>query len=262
MLDAHSTLAIPPETNFGAAYAAFEKGGAEAAVRAMGESELWGDYNVPAEELSRRVASRRPANANDVVRTFFELYAESKGKSRWGNKTPYYLTRMTVVQERVPEARFVHIVRDGRDVALSTIPLWFGASDVAGVAREWSWGLGAARRQAQGLRHYTEVRYEDLVRDPSAVLRVLCEFLDLEWEPAMLDYHRHAAERLSSELGDTIEAGRFVSRSERLQLWRFVDRPPQLDRVERWRREMSAEELRAFESIAADTLLEFGYELS
>lgn len=262
MLDSHSTLAIPPETNFGSALAAFEQGGPGPAVEAMVGNELWADYNLSADEFARRVQSRRPEAFADVLRVFYEFYAELQGKSRWGNKTPYFLARMTLVQEVVPEARFIHIVRDGRDVALSTVPTFFGPSDVTGVAEEWSRMLALARRQAGDLASYTEVRYEDLVREPIPTLQRLCEFVDLEWEPSMLDYHRHAAERLSSELRDVVEGGRPVSASERLGIHRLVARPPQLDRVERWRREMSAADLHAFESVAAETLRAFGYEPS
>jgi hypothetical protein len=261
MLDSHSTLAIPPEANFGSALTAFEQGGVGPAVEAMVGNELWNDYNLPAEQFAHRVESRRPEAFADVLRVFYEFYAELHGKSRWGNKTPYFLARMTRVQQVLPEARFVHIVRDGRDVALSTVPIWFGPSEVTGVALEWSRMLGLARRQADSLDHYTEVRYEDLIREPTGTLQCLCEFLELEWEPAMLDYHRHAAARLSSELGDVVEGGRRVSAGERLAIHRFVDRPPLLDRVERWRREMGAADLRAFEAIAGKTLREFGYEL-
>jgi len=260
MLDSHSTLAIPPETNFATALAAFERGGSGPAVEAMVANQLWGDYNLPADEFARRVESRRPRSFADVLRVFFEFYAELREKPRWGNKTPYFLARMALVQRLIPEARFVHIVRDGRDVALSTVPLWFGPDDVAGVAGEWSRMLSLARRQAQSLDHYAEVRYEDLVREPVPALRRLCEFLELEWEPAMLDYHRHAAERLAAELGDVVEGGRPVPREQRLELWRLLDRPPQLDRVERWRREMSGADLQAFEGVAAGTLRAFGYE--
>jgi hypothetical protein len=262
MLDSHSTLAIPPETNFADAVVAFEEGGVTAAVEAVVGSPFWGDYNMSVDEFAQRVRSRELANIADLLRVFYEFYAELRGKSRWGNKTPYHLPSMSLIKGMVPEAHFVHIVRDGRDVALSMMPLWFGPNDVRGVARQWSRGLKSARLQAKSLPFYLEIRYEDLIRDPGLVLRELCEFLELEWEPSMLEYHRHAGERLSAELGDTFEAGRHVSVSERLQLWRLVDRPPQLDRVERWRREMSGADVRAFESLAGETLEAFGYELS
>lgn len=262
MLDAHSSLAIPSETHFAPAVRAFERGGPRAAVEKIVGNVLWDDYNLPAEEFARRVELRRPSEVGDVLRTFYELYAERRGKPRWGDKSPYYVAIMTNIEEILPEARFVHVVRDGRDIALSTIPLWFGANDVAGVAREWVEKLASARRQARALPHYTEVRYEDLVRDPPAVLKRVCEFLQIEWEPSMLDYHREAPQRLATELGDARLEGRLVSRDERLGIHRLLDRPPQPERVERWRGEMSSADVRTFEEIAAPTLEAFGYGLS
>lgn len=260
MLDAHPALAIPPETIFVEAGKAFERTGAIAAAGEMVRDELWPDYNLPAGEFIRRVERRRPAGFGDVLRTFFEFYAETRGKPRWGNKSPFHVVIMPEVCEVLPEARFVHIVRDGRDVALSTIPLWFGPDTPAEAARSWSGMLESARAQAARLPFYTEVRYEDLVTDPVPTLRRLCEFLELEWDPAMLDYHRDAAARIASESPPVFHEGRSVSSEERAGIHALLAAPPRRDRIGGWRREMSDADLRDFERIAGDTLERFGYE--
>lgn len=261
MLDAHSTLAIPAETHFGPAVSAFHSGGVGAAVEAMVTDVLWPDYGVPAEDFVRRIGSRCPETFADVARTFYELYAERREKSRWGDKTPEYIVAMTAIQELLPEARFIHVIRDGRDVALSMAPLWFGADDAAGVARTWASSIRAARAQAPNLDFYTEVRYEDLIRDPAVVLRRLCDFVELEWEPSMLDYHRGAADRLATESPAVHVEGRWVRPEERLAIHRLVGRPPDPSRIEGWRQRMDPTELRDFERLAGDTLEELGYEL-
>lgn len=259
MLDAHPQLAIPAETHFAPAVRAFERDGAEAAVAAVLDNGLWADYGLPADEFVRRVGLRRPTGAGDVMRVFYELYAESRGSPRWGDKSPYYVTVMTYLQELLPEARFVHVIRDGRDVALSTMSLWFGPDDVAGVAREWSEKLAVARRQARELRFYLELRYEDLVRNPEASLRRVCDFLDLEWHPAMLEYHRTAEVRLA-ELGDVRQNGRLIGAAERRGIHRLLAQPPRPDRSGRWRTEMSAADRELFAGIAAEALNAYGYE--
>jgi Sulfotransferase family len=261
MLDAHPELAIPAETHFAPAVRAYDRGGPDAAVEAIVGNGLWGEYGLSAEEFAQRVEQVRPAGVGEVLRAFYELYAERRGKPRWGDKSPYYVTVMTHLQELLPEARFVHVVRDGRDVALSTIPLWFGPDDVAGVAREWCEKLAAARRQAPALPFYTEIRYEDLVREPAAVLEPICEFLELEWTPALLDYHRDAAQKLAGEIGDLRQNGRVLSAEERRGIHSLIGRPPQLDRIERWRREMSTTDRELFDRVAADTLVTHGYEV-
>jgi Sulfotransferase family len=261
MLDAHSQLAIPPETNFAVMLKAFDRDGAGAAVEAAVRSRHWGDFAIPAEDFARRVAVAQPAEFGDLLRSFYTLYAERRGKCRWGDKSPYYVWRMKKIRYLLPEARFVHIIRDGRDVALSTVPLWFGPDTVAGVAEHWLQTLAVARRQARDLPFYVEVKYEDLVRDPAATLRRLCGFLELEWEESMLDYHRSAERRMAAETADWELADRVIARDERLDIHRGLARPPATDRIGRWREEMSSTDLSAFESVAGKTLAGLGYEL-
>lgn len=261
MLDANSQLAIPPETNFGPALEAFERQGAGAAARAAVQSQPWGDFTISADEFIQLVDDAQPGCFGDFLRIFYRLYAERQGKPRWGDKSPYYVTTMSTIHAHLPEARFIHIVRDGRDVALSMQPLWFGPSAPADVARWWVRTLESARRQAEGLPFYTEVRYESLVLEPASTLQRICVFVELEWEESMLDYHLTASCRLAAETADLELPDRLVSRSERLGIHEMIGLPPQSGRVERWRREMSAEDRGAFERVAGETLKEYGYDL-
>jgi hypothetical protein len=261
MLDANSQLAIPPETNFGPALDAFERQGAGAAARVAVQSQPWGDFSISADEFIQLVDDSQPGCFGDFLRIFYKLYAARQGKPRWGDKSPYYVTKMSAIHTHLPEARFIHVVRDGRDVALSMQPLWFGPSAPADVARWWVRTLESARRQAEDLPHYTEVRYESLVLEPVPTLQRICDFVELEWEESMLDYHRDAGRRLAAETVDLELPGRVIPRSERLGIHEMIGRSPQASRVERWRREMSAADRRAFEGVAGDTLEAYGYEL-
>ena len=88
----------------------------------------------------------------------------------------------------LPEAHVVHLIRDGRDVALSLRATWFApAEDLAALARHWAEQIRSARRQVAGRDCYTEVRYEDLVAEPEETLRRICADLDLDFDPAMLE---------------------------------------------------------------------------
>ena len=122
MLDAHPDLTIPPEMHFvpQVIRLARRDGGTRRADGANdGRHPRWGDFGIEARELRGRVAHIKPAKAGPVVRAFYELYAESQGKARWGDKTPRYMRAMPRIEKALPEARFIHIIRDGRDVALS-----------------------------------------------------------------------------------------------------------------------------------------------
>ena len=266
MLDSHPALAIPPETHFaGRAIAAFAPGGGgvEAAVAAIVEGRFWPDFGIPVEEFADAVASRADPTPGDLLRVFYETYATRAGKRRWGDKTPPYLERMGEIHAVLPEARFVHVIRDGRDVALSAIPLWFGPGSVEEAARQWRDRIAAARERARELLPaYLEVRYEDLVRGPRDTLAAVCEFLDLPWDSAMLDYHRRAEAqlaRLDSEI--SWYDGSTISAADRIRIHRLTAEPPRRDRIERWRTLMPPADIRAFERLAGPTLEELGYPL-
>ena len=113
-----------------------------------------------------------------AVRTFYEAYMEQQGKPRWGEKTPTYVQKMKLIQRALPEARFVHVVRDGRDVALSVLDRTVRDLTAADVARRWKRKITKAREDSPQLEHYIEVRYEDLILDTEPVLRRVCEFIE------------------------------------------------------------------------------------
>ena len=266
MLDAHPELAIPPETHFaGRVLRAFEPGGKgpEAAVDAMVHSPFWPDFGISADEFVRTAADSAGAGPGPLLRAFYEAYAARLGKPRWGDKTPPYLDQMASIQRALPEARFVHVIRDGRDVALSVMPLWFGPDNLVEAARQWSGRIAAARRQARRLNGYAEVRYEDLVREPASTLSRLCDLLELPWDPAMLDYHRGAEERLAEITGDLRwRDGRTIPGQARVSIHGLSSHSPRGERVQRWRTEMSPEDSAAFAQIAGGRLVELGYELT
>ena len=107
--------------------------------------------------------------AADAIRAFYMLYAEREGKTRYGDKTPGYVQEMRRIQRVLPEARFVHIIRDGRDVSLSHLRMNWGPETYAAV------GAPVAQPDPQGaqdgapVNHYTEVHFEDLVADTEGV---------------------------------------------------------------------------------------------
>ena len=264
MLDAHPDLAIPPETNF-IHLAAEACEGASDPRRAFLETVMargrWKDLHIEEAALAQSVAAIEPFDLGEAVRALYRLYAEKFGKPRWGDKTPHYVRRMRVIHGVLPEAHFIHIIRDGRDVALSVKDLWFGANSVEEAARRWRGSIEKARRHARELPHYLEIRYEDLVSDTDPTLRKICDFVDLPWNPSMLDYHTTADERLGEmERDSTAPSGEVLRRGEeRIAIHSLASQPPQRDRIGRWRQEMTATDRHRFEAVAGETLRELGY---
>jgi Sulfotransferase family len=265
MLDAHPDLAIPAETNFiprVAEECAAASDSAEAFCTALVSLDRWGDFRVDGQRLRERVARISPFDVAEAFRAFYQLCAERFDKPRWGDKTPTYLLEMTKIQAILPEARFVHIVRDGRDCAVSTKDLWFGPEGGAHAGFWWYSMMNEARMQATQLDHYLEVRYEDLVADAEPVLRQVCEFADLPWDPAVLRYYERSETRLQDENRPMLRTdgeGGVIQGSERLKIHARTKEAPRSDRIGRWRIEMSPADQEAFAAIAGEALEEFGY---
>lgn len=266
MLDAHPVLAIPPETHFIPTLAnAFSdpSKGLDDFLNVLSSYHTWSDFGIDVDALGDAIRPAGPFDLTRALRTFYRLYAEKFGKSRWGDKTPMYFASMGAVQRVLPEARFIHVIRDGRDVALSIKDLWFGPDSIHDIADWWVSRIRQARSQVDELAWYLEIRYEDLVRDPERVLRGVCAFIDLPWNPIMLDYHQHAADRLAEIQHDapTHDHSGIIRAEDRVGIFSLVLEPPRTDRLERWRVEMSAADRKPFEGVAGAMLRELGYEV-
>jgi Sulfotransferase family len=265
MLDAHPELAIPGETHWVPKLI-------KAAERAKQSHEdygdliidhkRWGDFHLDADELRERIRQVNPPNAADVIRAFYLLYAEREGKSRYGDKTPGYVQEMPRIQRVLPEARFVHIIRDGRDVALSHLRMNWGPETYAESARLWRNRIRKARKQAPKIDHYVEVHFEDLISDAEGVVRRVCDFVELDFDPVMLDYHERAEGRLAEKARELPRKNRPPQPAEaRLESHRLATEPPRSDRVGMWRERMTPQEVAEYEAVAGDMLVALGYEL-
>lgn len=263
MLDAHPDLAIPPETHFVKRLAhqcERARWPTEQFIESIRTSENWADFGIDGGEFSRRVRAIVPFDLGAALRVFYTLYAERFGKARWGDKTPGYVQRMTLIQQLLPEARFVHLIRDGRDVALSVQSLWFGPATLHDASGWWVERITQARAQAASVPAYLEIRYEDLVLEPERTLRDVAAFLDLPWDDVMLAYHERAEQRLA----ESTSPGRgkraaAVDDAARRNMHALTAAPPNRQRIGRWEREMDDASLIEFERVAGDLLVELGY---
>ena len=160
---------------------------------------------------------------------------------------------MKKLQKTLPEARFIHVIRDGRDAGLSQNKRIAkrGKSGVPPreMARRWRKRIVKSRIDAEEVEHYIEVRYEDMITDTEGVLRRVCDFVELEFDPAMLRYHERAEERLQEMAGALpAKKGRPEREAgERVAAHALTAKPPQADRVAVWKAEMSEAENAEFE---------------
>lgn len=193
---------------------------------------------------------------SEFVGALYTEFAAMRGKTLGGEKTPDYLTELPTLHALFPQAKFVHIIRDGRDVALS-VAKWadedkgpgklehWREEPMAVCALWWKRQIEAAMRDGRSLgpeKHH-KVRYEDLVADPEESLREMSAFLGLPYSEKMANFHEGKAVE---------ESGKNAKKA-----WL-----PPTKGLRDWRCDMSGRDAALFEALAGDLLSELGYERS
>jgi hypothetical protein len=265
MLDAHPELAIPPETDFLTIGDTLPGHGEQLLERffiALTNFPSWPDFELSKDNFWTALHAIEPFTVRAGFRTFYRLYADRFGKSRWGDKTPIYSLNIDTIRKILPEAHFIHIIRDGRDVALSLRTMWFSpGDDMETLASYWRKFVTSARAAGAGHADYLEIRYEDLIQNTQKVLQGVCEYLCLDFDPAMLSYHTQTAGRLKEHKGragsKTVPT---ITHDERLQQQWRTTQPLDASRVFAWKTEMSDADHARFQRIAGDLLRELGYD--
>jgi len=273
IINAHGRIAITPESHW--ICRLFEQGRGltpgglvtpELIPRLIQDlSPRFARLSIGQAELLRLLASDRAVDYASFVSGIFDLYGKAKGKEVVGNKTPGFVRKIPTLQRLWPQARIVHLCRDGRDVCLSMInrplnhvnrgPLCTWGQDAVTTAAlwwEWSVQLGRQAGNSLGSGLYYEMRYESLVAQPAGECAALCAFLGVPFEEAMLHFHEGRK--------------RTVPPSDAKHAWlpsagnasEFRLRPITAG-LRDWRSQMSHADVEKFEAAAGELLDELGY---
>jgi hypothetical protein len=217
------------------------------------DERVLGPLAIDADEMERLVHAHDGAPFATFVTSLFDRYGERERKRLVGDKSPGYVRYLPMLHALWPEARFVHIIRDGRDVCLSVLD-WRKAATrfstferdpftTTGVWWEWYVELGREAGRRLGPRIYHELRYESLVAEPEREVAELCAFLGIPSDDAMLRFH----------VGKTrVKPGRSAKSS-----WL-----PVTQGLRDWRTQLDADAVLRFEAAAGHVLEELGYPRS
>lgn len=259
MLDHHRELAVSNDTHLVPRSLFGQRPTADLPMDADLFADVTGFKRFPKLGVDVETALRL-ASVSDTFAGFvsglLDEFARRQGKVRAGEKDPEYVRRLPLLHVLFPGARIVHIIRDGRDVALSSLD-WVTPERFLGRLSLWQeepvavCALWWRRQVLAGLRGGAilgpelsrEVRYEDLVRDPERALRDLSLFLNLPFDTAMLDYHQGRT-RPDAGLGSK-------------KRWL-----PPTGGLRDWRIGLCARDLQLFEALAGDVLASLGYALA
>jgi hypothetical protein len=205
------------------------------------------DMPLTLRELADLIDLERPrVTIENLIASYARLtHPEKHGADVWIDHTPDNFKYQAMLKRLFPEARFIHIVRDGRAVCASIMPLDWGPNNAYTASRHWSTRLQEAMavEVAEG-DNCLRVRFEDLLSQPQEVIRRICGFIDLPFDASLLD-------------GGGLAVPAFSRDQHRL-----VGKPIDASRADDWRRKLSAAEIRDFESypLAHTLLSRMGYQ--
>jgi hypothetical protein len=246
-------VAIPPESMFLADFAPVRREGgldrpeaADAFARRVWEHPRVRAWGLAGAAPQMPLGLTHEQAYRFAVESPFEAYARAHGKVRWADKTPHYLRHVDELAAVWPDARFVVLVRDGRDVTVSLLGVPFGPNNVWSAARFWADGIRRGREAAERYPdRVTTVRYEDLVADPAAEAERLCAFLGLGFDEEMLAIEETDPARL-----DPGKAAWFTGLAAGINA----------AGVGKWKTELSPRDQRLFSALAGPELESLGYE--
>jgi hypothetical protein len=253
VLAGHSRIEIPPETWF--LLPLIERlplrerltpAQVEEAIGLITGDYRWPDMGIAAADFSAWARALREPSITALMDLIYAEHLRRAGKPRFGDKTPPYIAILPEIAALYPDARFIHVIRDGRGVAVSFIDAHFegGVWD-----REFEWRravrLGLDYRRSSLAGRILEVRYEDMVADLEATARRVCDFLGEAFEPEMLAFQPLIERKIPAR---------------ELIVHRSLDRPVSAQAAESWRSRLSASELFLIESCIGAELVALGYE--
>jgi hypothetical protein len=268
MLTSHKNIVIPPECGFAVWFYDKYRGWGEPDLDSKLDSfmdDLLSSRKIEHWRLDRAdllefISKKRPCSYPQLVACVYECYGRLQGRTftRWGDKNNFHIHHIATLRTMFPTAFFVHIVRDGRDVASSYKRLAEQQIDsqyaprlpdqVEKIAEQWRKNIRAVvgSFDKSGWRNVCEVRFEDLILNPVTTLQNLCDSLGEEYDPSMLNYH-------------VLNAEHELEPREMLQ-WKSKNlKPPIPAEVGRYKDELSEEEVRVFQRIAGSEMIRYGY---
>ncbi len=257
MLDHHPRLAVANDTHFIPRAVTSSSTGADLPLTADLIERVRTYRRFPRLGLAEAAVDSAAANAHTYrgfVSALYSEFAAMHGKPLGGEKTPDYVRCLPFLHALFPWVKTLHIIRDGRDVALSTLEwanedkgpgkfqLW-REEPYAVCALWWRWQVYTGRRDGRelGAARYHEISYEDLIASPEQTLQAAADFLQLRYAPEMAAYH----------VGKTKNAPGLSAKEAWL---------PPTPGLRDWRTQMAKRDLELFEALAGDLLSDLGYE--
>ena len=251
ILNAHSQIAIPEEGTFlipllkkryihhklsGRALSALTR-----YLSLNPQLKLWGcDYR----EYFSQLDQKECLSIRELIENLYSIYAQQHGKSIWGDKTPPFFRKVNIFLALYPEARFIHIVRDGRDVFDSWRKIDDTKGNVATIALDWCYKLSRIEKSFSRIPadNKLTIRYEDLLGRTEESVRSVCRLLGVPFETGMLEFYRTSHQYIGAHHS------------------KLIFRPVDSKNIAKWGKNLTPREARCFTLLAGRYLRKYDYQ--
>jgi len=251
ILNAHSQIAIPEEARFLTPilkkkyiYQPFQGKQLKLLVEYLTKVPHFKLWNYDASLFIENLKKKKKITLREFIEELYSSYCKYEGKQLWGDKSLFF-NWIDILYTLFPEAKFIHIVRDGRDVFNSWRKIDPLMNNVAVAALDWSFKLSRIERSFSKLpkSNYMTLRYEDLLSEPEESVKSICNFIGVSYEPAMLEFYKTSHYYIGEHHSELIFG------------------PLKKDNCYKWKKTLTKREINIYTFLAKNTLNKYGYEI-
>jgi Sulfotransferase family len=267
MLTCHPNIIIPPESHFflwlERQYSSWKMGdNLDEFLVDLYNATKFETWKIPKDKLEIRLKERNVSSFAELIEEIYLFYGELQKKENikvWGDKNKLWKEKLGLYQQYYPEAKFIHLVRDGRDIACSYKELHKNKSEskyapnlpseIEDIANIWSLNVSTISNFFESIspNNTLIVSYENLVKDTIETLTKISEFLKLPNSSMMMDY-------LNENNDSLFEPKEFLQWKSKL------NQNPDKKNIGKYLEILTNNEINIFENIASLELNKFGYE--
>ena len=250
MLNAHSKIAIPEEARFLTPLlkkkylnTVIKKHKFEKLVQYLKNSEQFKLWNYDSSAFYSNLTEINEITVTNLLNLLYTSYCVFEGKQIWGDKSLFF-SYITILNKMFPIARFINIVRDGRDVFDSWRKMDKKKNNAAMIAVDWSFKLFLIERSLKRIpkEYQLTIRYEDILSNPTEMAKKVCRFVKVDFEAEMLEFYKTSR--------------RYIGRHHSKLIYKKIEK----SNASKWRRNLSPQEINIFEVLSGRFLKKYGYE--
>lgn len=255
ILSSNSKISIPPET-----WVLIPLVASLPLTKPLNEQQLdqalniifnhyrWPDFQIDELEFANKLKEMNAVRIADIMNTIYEYYLIREGKEIIGDKTPPYINIVGEINKIYPNAKIIHLVRDGHDVTMSFHDKGWGGRLLYQNAQEWKNSIKMYNKikKSDLSNQVITIDYESLVMKTEETIKVICDFIGVQYEQGMLEW----AEKIKEKIPDREK-----------EIHKKLFRKPNQSDVYKWRKDLSLLKILIIESFIGKELKSMNYDL-